>query len=262
MTIAPDNPQLLLSFEATATPERGFVLRVCGSEQEYFDRSADSVASYPMDVPRPFQDTAFMDDGGWRRKIQSPGPAQSLGHRVWSQLPGPVIADLTSGTPDHPRRVAIVSQSTGVDAVPWEWLNDGQMPAAASPSIRFIRIVPCRYSAPPLTVPPPVRILTVTTNPKDERLLNPGPERNIIIGTVRSKTRRLRIRDLMEPIDALADALKWSPHIVHYVGHSGTTLQNGAIILHDEGGETRWVSAPEISRMLPSSVKLLCLSTV
>jgi hypothetical protein len=177
-------------------------------------------------------------------------------------LPPNVHADVMSGTTAQPRRVAIVSQATGVDGVPWEWLNDGPTAIAATPSVRFIRLVPCRYALPPLTVSEPLRVLTVTTNPKDERLLNPYVERDVISDYMRRDTQHYELRELMEPgVDALVEALRWSPHILHYVGHSGVTQQSGAIILHDESGGTRWVTATELSRLLPSSVKLVCLST-
>lgn len=263
MINAPDTPQLLLSIEPAPTPDRQFVLRVNHSEQDYFtDQTRRGPGGYPIEIPRPLQDTALMDDGRWRCKLRDFASCRHLGMRVWSGLPPQVTQEILSGTPAAPRRVAVVSAANGVDGVPWEWINDGQTLLAASPAVRFVRLVPCRYVTPPLTVTGPLRILAVTTNPKDERLLNPWVERDVIVGSLRGRQAEYELRELMEPgIEAFAAALRWSPHIVHYVGHSGITAQNGAIILHDDSGGTRWVTATELSRLLPSCVRLLCLST-
>ena len=260
----PETPQLMLSFEPSPEKGQDFLLRVTRSEREFFVTAAEERETYPVQLPRLFQETVFLDDGGWRHRRRSEAPARELGLRIWKQLPPSLAGEIRSGTPTDPRRVAIVSRSSGVDDVPWEWLNTGQGPEsviAAAGNVRFIRLVPCRYASPPLTVTPPLRILTVMTNPKDERLLNPFVERSVIMGSVEGNP-AYEVRDLFEPrVDALYDALKWSPHIVHYVGHAGRTGPSGAIILHDERDGTRWVAATELSKMLPSSVQLLCLST-
>src|SRR5262249_27966490 len=48
---------------------------------------------------------------------------------------------------------------------------------------------------------------------------------------------------------------------LHYVGHSGIDRSSGALILHDETSGTHWISAAELAKALPISVRLLCLST-
>ncbi len=254
--------QLMLAFEPGGREGGEFMLRVSRNEREFF-LAREMRESYTVHLPRPFQETAFMDEGGWRRHPRAAAPARDLGYRMWMQLPPSLVADIQSGTPAQPRRVAIVSRSTGVDDVPWEWLNSGAGPAAlvaAADHIRFIRLVPCRFAPPSLTATPPIRILTVMTNPKDERLLNPYIERQLIMNSVQAGG--YEVRDLFEPrMDALVEALRWSPHIIHYVGHAGITGQSGAIILHDQRDGTRWVTAAELSQALPPSVRLLCLST-
>jgi hypothetical protein len=159
--------------------------------------------------------------------------------------------------------VAIMSTHCGMDDVPWEWINDdtGQ-PLAATDSVRFVRLVPTLYAAPALSVTPPVRVLVVLTNPKDERLLNPSVEIDVITAGLRMDD-RYRFNVLMEPrLEKLREALESSPpHIVHYVGHSGISGAMGNLILHDYQEGTRWLPASEFARILPSSVRLLCLST-
>jgi hypothetical protein len=259
-----DFEQLILSVEPARNSRGPFTLRVSRSERELFEASPQQRESYPIALPSAVQETVFMDDDGWRQRPRPAGPAQNLGLRMWSQLPPNIAGEITSGSPPSPRRVAIVSRSSGVDDVPWEWLNhgiDSEAVIAVSDAIRFVRLVPCLYSAPPVTASPRVRILTVTTNPKDERLLNPFIERQTIMAAARNHP-AFEVRDLLEPrMDAFREAMEWAPHIVHYVGHSGVTGQTGAIILHDDSNGTRWVSAGELSQALPASVMLLCLST-
>jgi hypothetical protein len=260
---APETPQLMLAFEPGGRESGEFLLRVSRSEREFF-LAREQRESYVLRLPRPFQETAFMDEGGWRRQVRAAGPAQDLGYRMWTQLPPSVVADIQSGTPAQPRRVAIVSRSTGVDDVPWEWLNPGVVPPgpiATADHVRFVRLVPSRFPDPPITVTPPLRILTVMSNPKDERLLIPSVERQLIMQKAQADP-RYEVRHLEDPrMEALIEALQWSPHIVHYVGHAGITGQSGAIILLDQSNGTRWVTAAELANILPASVRLLCLST-
>jgi hypothetical protein len=130
-----------------------------------------------------------------------------------------------------------------------------------SPGCRFFRLVPSLYASPPLTIEPPIRVLMIVTNPKDESLLDAHEELRIVTSGLRASD-QYHITHLSEPrIEDLQRALSRSPHIVHYVGHAGLTGQSGALILHDHRDGTRWVSAAELARLLPSSVRLLCLST-
>ncbi len=261
MIAQPD--QLMLTFEPGPQPDTPALLRVCRSEHDYFQGPNFSREVFQVVLPRAFAETAFMDEpSSWRERQRPAQVARDLGYRMWMQLPKPIRADILSGTPGTPRRVSIVSTATGMDDIPWEWLNaDGSDVIAMLPSVRFVRQVPVLYVAPPLTVPLPMRVLIVLTNPKDERLLDAHRELTIIKRGLEGRT-DYQVRELLEPrLEALRHALEWAPHIIHYVGHAGISGSRGHIILHDERDGTRWLSAAEIARVLPTSVRLLCLST-
>ena len=113
---------------------------------------------------------------------------------------------------------------------------------------------------PPISAPSQIRVLLVITNPKDERLLNPSAEIEAVRPRLSAAPYELRI--LEEPtMSALVEALHGEPHIVHYIGHAGIDRGQGNLILHDYRGVSDWISGPELSKALPPSVRLLCLST-
>ena len=255
--------QLIMAFEPpAAAKDRLSTLRIFHDEREYFEAGKVSVPEFKVELPHAFRETALMDAGGWRQRPRLAGPAQNLGERMWWNLPESVRDEILSGTPDAPRRVAILSASCGVDDIPWEWMNAGaDNNIAANNAVRFVRLVPTLYPTPPLTVETPLRVLVVLTNPKDERLLRADEEIGIISQGLQNKS-EYEVRTLVKPrIESLRTALEWSPHIVHYIGHSGISGNVGNLILHDEQEGTRWMAAAEVARYIPSSVRLLCLST-
>lgn len=260
----PQVPQLILDFEPRVDVRNDDVtLQVFHSEQEYFDAGKQTGPQLTVKLPRPFQETALMGERGWRQKPRPAGPAKDLGFRMWQNIPEALRNEVLSGTPGNPQRVSILSTHCGIDDIPWEWLNGGDdQLIAAMDSVRFLRLVPTRYILPPLTVTPPIRVLIVLTNPKDERLLQSNVEIDVITQGLKNNP-AYQFDVLLEPrLDKLQEAVKSSPpHIIHYLGHSGTSGGMGNLILHDDQDGTRWLPAAEIARFLPSSVRLLCLST-
>ena len=260
----PPVSQLILDFEPPVGSRSEDVhLLLFQNEREYFDARRLSIPEYRVTLPKAFQETALMDSGGWRKTPRRSEAAQDLGHRMWMNLPPEVRNSVLEGGSGDPKRVAVMSTHCGMDDIPWEWISDdlGQ-PIAANDSVRFVRLVPTLYAAPPLSVTPPARVLIVLTNPKDESFLNAGVEIDVITEGLRGNS-SYRFDVLMEPrLEKLKAALESSPpHIVHYVGHSGISGSMGNLILHDYQEGTRWLPAAEFARFLPSSVRLLCLST-
>jgi hypothetical protein len=259
----PPVQQIILDFEpSSGLRDDKVLLRLYHSEWEYFNAQRYPVPEFYVTLPRPFQETAFMDPGGWRQTPRRVEPAQNLGYRMYSNLPEAIRDAMLAGSSNAPQRVAVLSTASGLDDIPWEWLNDGsEALLAAMDSVRFVRLVPTLYASPPLTVSPPIRVLIILTNPKDERLLDASTEVDVITQGLQNG-QEYEVRHLLEPrLDALQRELERSPHIIHYVGHSGLSRATGNLILHDERDGTRWLPAAEIARLLPASVRLICLST-
>ena len=254
-------PQLILDFEPpVGTRDDDVNLQIFRSEQQYFAAATDH-EKYKVTLPRPFQETALMDDGGWKQHSRHAWGAKDLGARMWLNLPESVRGSILSGNPGTPQRVGVMSTHCGMDDVPWEWITDGEQPIAANDAVRFYRLVPARYPAPPLRVPLPIRVLVVSTNPKGKQQVNPSVEVDVISEGLKQNS-AFELQVLMEAsFESVTEALKtFSPHIIHYVGPAGISGSMGNLLLHERKG-TRWVSAAECARYLPSSVRLLCLST-
>jgi len=120
--------------------------------------------------------------------------------------------------------------------------------------------MPIRYPVPPVTVNPPIRVLLVATNPRDERLVQVWEE---IAAITPEKIPNYVTRFCERPTaPGLKQALaEFQPQVVHYVGHGATSAGQGCLVLHDEEDHTYWLSGPELAALLPVSVRLLCLST-
>lgn len=256
-------PQVILSFEPLASAgDDKTVLRVCHTMREYFDAGRYNIPEYTVHLPRAFQVTAATDKSGWRQYPRKAEPAMDLGRRMWENLPEEVRGRVLAGYAGVPQRVCVLSTSSGMDDIPWEWLSDEQgSPVAVQELIRFMRLVPVLQAQPPLTVTPPLRVLIVLTNPKDERLLNSSVELDVVKQGLDANP-EYQVEVLLEPrLEALREQLKSSPHIVHYIGHAGISGGAGNLILHDHRDGSRWLSVGEVASLLPSSVRLLCLST-
>lgn len=257
------NLQLILSFEMQSDNlDNTALLSVSRSESEYFTAQKTRSESFKVELPHPFRETALMDSKGWRKKRQAAASAQDLGRRMWLNLPEHLRQDVLAANPEKPLRVGVASHSNGLDDIPWEWLSsETGEPLAATESVRFLRLVPTLYAPPPLSIAPPIRVLIVLTNPKDERLLQSNIEIDVVTRGLSNKP-EYEVRLVLEPrIDALEREMEWFPHVIHYIGHAGINGNQGCLILHNEQEGTRWLSAAETARFLPSSVKLVCLST-
>ncbi len=258
------DPQVILAFEpAVGSRDERVLLRLFHSELEYFQAKPGEGLTFRVQLPRPFQETALMDAPDWRQRPRRSEPARDLGYRMWMNLPPMVHDAIRAGSVDRPQHLAVLSTGSGMDDVPWEWLNDGPEDLiAATDSVRFVRLVPTLYAPPPMPIALPLRVLIVLTNPKDERLLQPSFEVDIVRQGLQD-SQEYEVMVFSEPgLHALREALEaWSPHIVHYIGHSGLSRTSGNLILHDERNGTRWLSASEFARLLPTSVRLVCLST-
>jgi hypothetical protein len=178
---------------------------------------------------------------------------------MWSSLPESIQKRILEGPGQT--RLEIVRTGTWLDDVPWEWLSTGaETPVAALDRVRVVRLIPTVRAAPPLTVAQPIRVLVVAADPGGGDPAQPEVEIRAVGRALEKPAYDLRVIEKAR-LDALQEALSWSPHILHYIGHGGLSGSTGHLLLHDSQQGARWTPAMEFARLLPASVRLLCLST-
>jgi hypothetical protein len=259
--LAPPFQELLWDFVYEGAGREGSVqLRVFSTEQELFKMRRDVSMATPVSLPMRRSDKQ-MSRAEWGRQRPPDWQLMDLGRQLWEAIPDWAKEALLRATADRPCRLKISSNSPVVNDLPWEWLNDGEgPPLALRPEVRLVRSVPVRLPIPPLTVQPPVRVLLVVTDPADEAHPDVWEEIHAVSQRLGGPPYQLDV--LQEPtMEALAEALQRGPHILHYIGHAGLDRGEGNLILHDRDNVSYWVGAPGLSKALPLTVRLLCLST-
>lgn len=198
----------------------------------------------------------------WTQRRVSAEEAAAVGLKLRESLPSELLKVFDEPS-DRTLRVKIYSPSQRVTDMPWEWLADEQgVPLALRPDVRLVRSVPVRFETPPLTVTSPIKVLLVLTNPKDERLLDAWAERDAVCQELLDRPEYSLLVCPEPTAEVLQHTLHdFVPHVVHYIGHAGIDGGEGNIILHDEGRRTYWMRASYLARLLPPTVRLLCLST-
>jgi hypothetical protein len=196
----------------------------------------------------------------WTRRRVPVDEAREIGMQLCAALPPELVQPLQFA--DRPIRLKIATSATAVGDLPWEWLNDGNgKPFALRPEFMLARSVPLRFPVLPLSVDIPLRVLLLVPNPKDERLLNADYEIDAVYQGLVAAGFGVQVLDLPLLDQLVHELAADQPNIVHYIGHGGLTDGEGNLILQDADGRSRWVSASELAGLLPSSVRLLCLST-
>jgi hypothetical protein len=243
---------------ARAETDDSILLRWAQSEEELLDPSA-SLPALTFPVP------SFLEGErrrhSWSRRPIEAEEAALLGRALWDAVPKEATALLSSADEGLPVRLKIVSASRGAGDLPWEWLSPGNEPLGLRPDVRISRTVLTRLAVPPLSADLPLRVLIIATNPSDKQLLDVPREIEAISGGLHPPGYEVRVFD-QPAVDALRKLVEeWPPHIVHYVGHSGISHGEGALILNDVERNTVWVTGSQIAESLPSCVRLLCLSS-
>lgn len=200
------------------------------------------------------------------RRIHSPEwqAAQEFGQKLFRALfTNEIGASYLSSHNEAVRqgkglRVKLTLEAPELANYPWEFLYDPSNSQFLSlfedtPVLRYIELP---RPILPLTVTPPLRILAVTSSPKDFDALDIGRER----------------RNLSQALDGLAKAglveltwlatatleelreqlLKSSYHVFHFIGHGGfdRANQDGVLVFEDAAGLSNRVSGERLAILL------------
>jgi len=239
----------------------GFVVTAFDRESDLFDPSlqGDAPRGLPFFLSSVLERTDPTVPRWSRRRVES-YESEQVGRQLWNALPAPLQHSIEE--PGSHLDLKIATNVAAVADLPWEWLSDGSgQPLALRLDRRLVRSVPSRFPVPSFSVELPLKILMLVPNPKDERLLVASSEISTVASRLRPPTYEVRILEDASLEAVAAELTTWSPHVVHYIGHGGLSHGEGSLILNGSDGRSRWVSATELSRLLPSSVRLICLST-
>ncbi len=238
-----------------STDGRGPVLRIARDEDELFQPIGEGYRLFPLKLPTPLAPTERRARAGFAREA-----ASAMGRRLWQALPDEARTSLLDGPEGGARAtlLKIAAEAPALADLPWEWLaSEKESPLALRPNIRLVRSVPVRLPTPRLSVDSEVKVLLVVGCSRgldDVRWREESAAISRWIGPP------YEVRQCPGTSKALAEALKRSPHIVHFAGHAGDVRSRRALILGDvEGSE--WVTGEQLAEMLPISVRLLCLGT-
>jgi hypothetical protein len=151
-----------------------------------------------------------------------------------------------------------LSEVPELSDLPWEYLYNAPLNRfvgldVETPLIRFLDL-PERVE--PLLVTPPLRILAMISSPVDYPELDVEREWS----RLREALADLEHRGLVV-LDRLTDAnlalmqrqlRRGEYHILHFIGHGGfdSGLQDGVLVLEDEGGRGRQVSGQDLGTMI------------
>lgn len=252
------------SSDRAAATEETFTIRSFPNEAALFEAGTGGQGAQGFQFKLPLAELVGTRESKtrWTQRRVPRDEAVEVGRMLWNALPAELLHIFDEPPTAAPLRLKIYSALPRVTDLPWEWLADkAGRQVALRPDVHLVRCVPLRFDVPHLTVRLPVKVLVVVTNPKEERPLNPDQEVNAVSQQLCLPNYQMQIcsQPTLETLQAaLHDFL---PHVVHYVGHAGVSYEEGSLILHDDNQRTYWVPATYLSRALPSTVRLLCLST-
>ncbi|WP_456854434.1 CHAT domain-containing protein [Bradyrhizobium sp. USDA 4501] len=221
-----------------------------GSDESYLVAWAPSEEE--MTTQPPFAGTQVTLPA-WSAEQSSKGPTPDW---LWSLIPPDARQKMTSSA--EPVQLLIESGNVAVDLLPWESLPRLNLNPAG---LSVARLVPSSLKPPPITVVPPLRLLLISSNADDDLAFS---ERDRTILKAAANPQFYDVREVRDATgtSVMAVVHEFDPHIVHFLGHGGIVSGEGAVILRDEKtGLTNWIRASQVSRGLPVSTRLLCIST-
>jgi hypothetical protein len=195
-------------------------------------------------------------------RLRTP-PDREDGIRLWRALPEAAREAIAAGpAAGSVLRIEISSPSAALHDLPWERLSDGvSLPFALHEKYLVARSLPVRVPKPP-RVGGELKALVVSSQPEVKAAFSPGDVNSIVRSIERGGIRV----DVLEHASLLQlrDALKLQGpfQVVHFLGHAAVSRGEGHLVLERDGGRlSDWISAAQLSALLPASVGLVCLSS-
>lgn len=223
--------------------------QVIGSDESYlvaWASSEDEMLAKPL-----FEGTPVTLGASYERS-----PFKLSADRIWQLMPAEAQQKVRGA--EKPVQIMIESGNPGIDFLPWELLPELSL---TPEGVTVARLVPSSLKPPPLTVVPPLRLLLITSNAKDDMAFGER-DREVLCQSADPQYYEVRRVDEATGSTVTTIVREFDPHIIHFMGHGGMVSGEGAVVLRDENtGLTNWIRAAQVSRGLPVSTRLLCIST-
>lgn len=122
---------------------------------------------------------------------------------------------------------------------------------ALDSSVPIIRYLPGAFESQNLTVPNPLKVLVVVSEPSDQKKLQVEKEVALIERILNLMGDRVQVRVLRQATyERIQGAFIDNPHIFHYIGHGDVQDGQGVLILEDRFGMSDFRDAEQMQIML------------
>jgi len=233
----------------------GYRVEVTGSP------AGETPQAVPM--PNPLEEPTLQEAlADLKDFAAQPAVVRRLGHTLWQTLFQPPVATRYAESRGivgkDGLRVRLRLDAAELAGIPWEYLCDPETDhfAALTRDTSLVRYVPRPEPKPPLAVAGPLRVLALISAPADMPPLAVDQERTLIEEALAPLVEAQRV-ELVFETDArpavLQDRLRDGFHVLHYVGHAVLAGGQGHLVLVDDDGRARQVSASALEPLLGSA---------
>jgi hypothetical protein len=193
-----------------------------------------------------------------------------IGHQLFQSLFSGSVGNRYMGAVDKATtglRLRLWFDPPELQALPWELLYDAEQDEflALSGRVLITRYLTVPKGAPPLAVTPPLGILAVTAQPKNEPELDVDAEAAAVHAALAPLETEGLVRVHTLPhaqVWTLRDALRdHMPHVLHFVGHGNVGPDGGVLMLENAQGESDPLAGTTLATLLKrTDVRLAVLN--
>ncbi|MEM7533146.1 MAG: CHAT domain-containing protein [Chloroflexota bacterium] len=175
---------------------------------------------------------------------------------------------------DHKLRICLNIRPPELAVLPWEYLYDPQEHVflGTQSTTALVRLNPTTQIVSPDTmedIQEALRILVVSANPEIPGLplLNIDHEKSLFMealeDAIDDETVAVQFVEQAKARDIIKAMRKFSPHVFHYIGHSGVGEDGAYLILHDRKGRPQLVDADSFGNFFTNThdLRLIVLNS-
>jgi hypothetical protein len=204
----------------------------------------------------------------WRELALDRGGLRALGISLMAWLfRGPVLqlyrSSLVCLGTEEGLRIRLRLEPPELHSLPWECCYDAEQAVflAQDPRTLVVRYLQGTFARSKLT-DAGLRVLVAVASPHGLPPLKTDEEYDRIEGALDELEGRIQVTRTAATVDALQDALRRGPNLLHFIGHGGfDAAAGGYLVLEDDGGTPLVADAEVLAGLLRgSSVRLAVLN--